>query len=152
MLLWLWVVIVLHDHPLVQVEHEPRGVVVDVLHGDGDLRGRHVRRLPVVSHRHPEHVLGPLLVVERRAGCDLSVRADVEHICVKDMKVRRDFCLYVAQNVWQGFEPNQNLRWSKRLGYNTGHQEFSRCCPRDESEESIVDRQLSIQVREPLWL
>ena len=41
---------------------------------------------------------------------------------------------------------------SKRLGCHISHQEVSRCCARVESEESIVCRWWSIQVRNSLWL
>ena len=55
-----------------------------------------------------------------------------------------------------GVKPHRCLRrvqeqGSKKLHYNAGHQEFSRCHTTGESEESITPRQ-STQVRDPLLL
>ena len=47
---------------------------------------------------------------------------------------------------------DMHVHGSKRLGYNAGYQEVSRCHTRGQSEEFITCRWQSMQVRDPPWL
>ena len=61
-------------------------------------------------------------------------------------------CWFVLIISWCMTTRRNSINWIKWPGCHAGHQEFSRCHTRSESEEFIVHSWQSMQVSDPSWL